>query len=89
MRAVHAPHFAGAKPTSWRYGTVPGNERHTTGLLAELANLRTAFRWAADQSDLDTAAAIATLAGLLGVASENENLSPLDGPKSSSTLGLP
>jgi tetratricopeptide (TPR) repeat protein len=37
----------------------------------ELANLRTAFRWAADQGDLDTAAAIATQAGLFGVLVEN------------------
>jgi hypothetical protein len=33
---------------------------------AELANLRTAFRWAADQGDLDVAAPIASYAGLLG-----------------------
>ena len=32
----------------------------------ELANLRTAFRWAADHGDLDIAAAIATYAGLIG-----------------------
>ena len=32
----------------------------------ELANLRTAFRWAADQNDLDAAAAIAGYGGLLG-----------------------
>ena len=36
----------------------------------ELANLRTAFRWAADQGDLDIAAAIATYAALLGVLVE-------------------
>ena len=34
----------------------------------ELANLRTAFRWAADHGDLDVAATIATYAGLLGAA---------------------
>src|SRR6185436_16211045 len=32
----------------------------------ELANLRTAFRWAADHGDLDTAATIATYAAFLG-----------------------
>jgi hypothetical protein len=32
----------------------------------ELANLRTAFRWAADHGDLDVAATIATYAGWLG-----------------------
>ena len=37
----------------------------------ELANLRTAFRWAADHGDLDVAAAIATYAMLLGGLVEN------------------
>ena len=36
----------------------------------ELANLRTAFRWAADHDDLDTAAAIATYAAFLGTLVE-------------------
>ena len=38
---------------------------------AELANLRTAFRWAAGQGNLDIAATIATYAGLLGFGVEN------------------
>jgi tetratricopeptide (TPR) repeat protein len=37
-----------------------------TGSSYELANLRTAFRWAADQGDLDLAAPIATCAAFLG-----------------------
>jgi hypothetical protein len=37
----------------------------------ELANLRTAFRWAADDGDLDAAAAITAYAGLLGPHIEN------------------
>ena len=37
----------------------------------ELANLRTAFRWAADHGDLDDAATIATYAGLPGMLIEN------------------
>ena len=36
----------------------------------ELANLRTAFRWAADHGDLDVAAAIVTYAGFLGFLAE-------------------
>jgi tetratricopeptide (TPR) repeat protein len=36
-----------------------------------LANLRTAFRWAADHGDLDMAATIATYAGWLGYLVEN------------------
>ena len=38
---------------------------------AELANLRTAFRWAADHGDLDAAATIATYAAFLGFWVEN------------------
>ncbi len=49
-----------AKPKSWRCGTAPASARHTTWFAIELANLRTAFRWAADHDDLDVAAAIAT-----------------------------
>ena len=37
----------------------------------ELANLRTAFRWAADHNDLDVAASIASYAGLFGLVTEN------------------
>ena len=37
----------------------------------ELANLRTAFRWAADQGDLDVAATIATYAAFLGLCVES------------------
>ena len=45
----------GVKPTSWPCGTVPDNARRTTWFTAEFANLRTAFRWAADSGDLDVA----------------------------------
>jgi hypothetical protein len=38
---------------------------------AELANLRTAFRWAADHGDLDIAAAIATYATFVGIWADN------------------
>ena len=41
-----------------------------SGLPAELANLRNAFRWAADRGDLDVAVPIATYATLLGVMVE-------------------
>ena len=37
----------------------------------ELANLRTAFRWAADHHDLDVAATIATYTAFLGFCVEN------------------
>ena len=42
-----------------------------TWFTTELANLRTAFRWAADQRNLDDAATIATDAAYLGFCVEN------------------
>ena len=39
----------------------------------ELANLRAAFRWAADHDDLETAAAIAVYAAFLGIGSNSTN----------------
>ena len=61
----------GVKPTSWPCGTAPDSGRLTTWFAAELANLRTAFRWAADHGDLDTAATIATYAAFLGLLVDN------------------
>jgi hypothetical protein len=60
-----------AKPTSWPCGTAPASERRTAGFTTEFANLRTAFRWAADHGDLDVAAAVATYAGILGICVDN------------------
>jgi len=48
----------------------------------ELANLRTAFRWAADQNDLDAAAAIAGYGGL-SLVIWSRTMSRSRGPKSS------
>ena len=60
----------GVKPTSWPCGTAPDSGRRYV-VAAELANLRTAFRWAADHGDLDGAATIATYAGFLGFSVDN------------------
>ena len=49
----------------------PPTERGVHWFTVELANLRTAFRWAADRGDLDNAATIATYAGFLGYLVEN------------------
>ena len=57
----------GAKPTSWPCGIAPDNENAYTWFTTELANLRIAFRWAADHDDLDVAAVIATYASFLGL----------------------
>ena len=60
-----------ANPTSSPCGTAPDNATPTTWFTTELANLRTAFRWAADHGDLDMAATIATYAGFVGFLAEN------------------
>ena len=44
----------------------PRQREAYTWFTTELASLRTAFRWAADESDLDVAATIATYAAFLG-----------------------
>ncbi|HET7666885.1 MAG TPA: adenylate/guanylate cyclase domain-containing protein, partial [Mycobacterium sp.] len=49
----------------------PRQREAYTWFTAELANLRTAFRWAADQGDVDVAGAIATYAGFLGIGTAN------------------
>ncbi len=61
----------GAKPTSWPLWDSPRQRNAYTWFTTELANLRSAFRWAADHGDLDVAATIATYAAFLGFCVEN------------------
>ncbi|MED5811472.1 adenylate/guanylate cyclase domain-containing protein [Mycolicibacterium sp. 050232] len=65
-RSVHARYFAGLEPELVALWDSPRQREAYEWLNAELANLRTAFRWAADHDDLDTAAAIAMCAASLG-----------------------
>ena len=65
-RAVHAHHFAGREANILALWDSPRQHEAYDWFTAELANLRTAFRWAADHSDLDDAATIATYATNLG-----------------------
>ena len=65
-RAAHARHFAGREAEILALWDSPCQREAYTWFTAELANLRTVFRWAADHGDLDIAATIATYAGLLG-----------------------
>ena len=60
----------------------PRQREAYTWFGVELANLRTAFRWAADQGDLDAAAAIAIYATMLGLQWNTTSRSR--GPKNSS-----
>ena len=66
MRAAHARHFAGREADILALWDSPRQREAYDWFTVELANLRTAFRWAADHSDLDAAAAITTCAAFLG-----------------------
>jgi predicted ATPase len=71
VRAAHARYFAGREADILALWDSPRQREAYEWFTAELANLRTAFRWAADHGDLDTAAAIATYAGILGICVDN------------------
>jgi predicted ATPase len=62
----HARHFAGREADVLALWDSPRQREAFVWLNTELADLRTAFRWAAAHDDLDTAAAIAVYAGFLG-----------------------
>ena len=70
-RAAHARHFAGREADVMALWDSPRQREAYIWFGAELANLRTAFRWAADHNDLDNAATIATYTALLGTFVEN------------------
>jgi predicted ATPase/class 3 adenylate cyclase len=67
VRTAHARYFAGREADIMALWDSPRQREAYTWFSAELANLRTAFRWATDNGDLDAAATIATYAGALGV----------------------
>ena len=71
IRAAHARYFAGREANILALWDSPRQRGAYDWFTVELANLRTAFRWAADQGDLDDAATIATYAGLLGFLVDN------------------
>ena len=71
VRAEHARYFAGRGTDILALWDSPRQREAYEWFAAELANLRTAFRWAADHGDLDTAGAIAGYAGLFGYLVEN------------------
>jgi predicted ATPase/class 3 adenylate cyclase len=70
-RSAHAHHYAGKEADILTLWDGPGQREAYSWFTAELANLRTAFRWAADRADLDDAARIASYAAFLGYCVEN------------------
>ncbi len=68
IRAAHSRYFAGREADIMALWDSPRQRQAYDWFSAELPNLRTAFRWAADdQGDLDVAATIATYVGWLGI----------------------
>jgi predicted ATPase len=65
-RAAHARYFAGRESDVLALWDGPRQREAYAWFIIELANLRAAFRWAANHHDLDTAAAIAVYATFLG-----------------------
>ena len=65
-RDAHARYFARRENDILALWDSPRQREAYDWFAIELANLRTAFRWAADHDDLDVAAAIATYAAFLG-----------------------
>ena len=71
VRTAHARYFAGRETDILALWDSPRQRGAYEWFAAELANVRTAFRWAADHGDLDIAATIATYLGFLGYLIEN------------------
>ena len=71
VRDVHARYFAGCEADILALWDSPRQREVYTWFITETANLRTAFRWAADRGDLDVAATIAAYAGFLGYVTGN------------------
>ncbi len=71
IRAAHSRYFAGREADILALWDSPRQREAYDWFTIELANLRTAFRWAADQGDLDMGATIATYAAFLGIWVDN------------------
>ena len=70
VRTAHARYFSGREHDIMALWDSPRQREAYDWFTVELANLRTAFRWAADQGDLDVAATTATYAAFLGLCVE-------------------
>jgi len=70
IRAAHSRYFAGREADILALWDSPRQRDAYDWFTVELANLRTAFRWAADHGDLDVAATIASYVGWLGAMAQ-------------------
>jgi hypothetical protein len=70
IRDRHARYFAALAVAQWGRWDGPGQRTALDWVDVEFANLRAGFRWAADQHDLATAAAIAAHTAMLAMPLE-------------------
>jgi predicted ATPase/class 3 adenylate cyclase len=70
VRTAHARYFAGLEDVITTLWDGPRQHEVYLWLKVEMANLRTAFRWALDRNDVDAASAIAIYAALAGYWSD-------------------
>jgi predicted ATPase len=71
IRAAHSRYFAQREADILALWDSPRQRAAYDWFTVELANLRTAFRWAADHAELDLGAAIAACSAFLGFLVEN------------------
>jgi predicted ATPase/class 3 adenylate cyclase len=70
VRTAHAHFFAAREADVLSLWDSPRQHEAYRWFMLELANLRTAFRWAADHDDIDAASTIATYAAFIGTLVE-------------------
>ena len=76
VRTAHAHYFASRVADVLVLWDSPQQREAYDWFTTELANLRTAFRWAADEGDLDVAATLVTSTALLGFGPRTMRRSP-------------
>jgi predicted ATPase/DNA-binding CsgD family transcriptional regulator len=69
-RDRHAAHFAAEAATRWERWNGPGWRHEVDWVQAELANLRSAFRWSVDRGQVAVATDVAAHAALMGFSVE-------------------
>ena len=70
LRDRHASHYAAAAVVHWERWNGPGWRTACDWLLAELANLRAAYRWSTQRHQLEIATDLAAHAALIGVSAQ-------------------
>ncbi len=70
LHDLHATHFATEAGSRWERWNGPGWRAQVDWVKAELANLRSAFRWSRERGDVVVAADVAAHAALIGFSVE-------------------